>query len=646
MVVGFSVWVPLCLDGQLTLSAHYLLSPHTIQVLGSRLHGMREPITVVALRGWLAYVVSSTGRHRFDAVPESGFGSRFLRADVWVVDCRLVHAVCILRAPNGCAEPTGTLGDWLAQAVTVASSARQAGDVVRGFAASSSGQSRHGKIGPMQTTPARTRVAPSPTGDPHVGTAYQAIFDVACARQTGGHFVLRIEDTDQARLVPGSEQQIYDTLAWLGLDPDESPVAGGSFGPYRQSERLDTYAPVVQQLIDAGHAYHCWCTPERLADLRAQQAAAKTPNSGYDRLCYGLTRDERAKLPGFSETPVVRMLIPDDVPLEFDDLIRGRVACPRPDDQVILKADGFPTYHLAVVVDDHLMGITHAVRGEEWISSTPKHLLLYRWLGWDEPAFAHMPLLRNTDKSKISKRKNPAARLMWFREHGYLPEALVNFLSLLAYPPVHDGTDVQTFDEFVAVFDWAKVNTTGPVVDLAKLDWLNGAYIRELSDDELASRILAHWRQTGKAAQADDSWVADRLRQAVPIIKPRLTTLADAYPTIDFLLLDDDATLAVDDDARAGLPAESAPILAAAITALSGDDDFTAELIEAALREALVDGLGLKPRVAFNPVRTAIAGRKVSPPLFESMAILGRASCLRRLRWLSQTSASMAPTGS
>ncbi|MDR0417644.1 MAG: glutamate--tRNA ligase, partial [Propionibacteriaceae bacterium] len=321
--------------------------------------------------------------------------------------------------------------------------------------------------------PARLRVAPSPTGDPHVGTAYMALFNLAYARRTGGQFVLRIEDTDQARYVPGAERQIFETLSWLGLDWDEGPDKGGPYGPYRQSERLATYRPFADQLVAAGHAYHCWCTPERLAALREEQARAKSPVTGYDRLCLGKTHSERAALPGCAETPVLRMLIPDDVELEFDDLVRGTTAAPRPDDQVILKADGFPTYHLAVVVDDHLMGVTHVVRGEEWISSTPKHLLLYRWLGWPAPAFAHMPLLRNADRSKISKRKNPAARLAWFREQGYLPEALRNFLQLMGYPPLGDD-DVASFEDFVDQFDWAKVNTVGPVFDLAKLNWLNG----------------------------------------------------------------------------------------------------------------------------------------------------------------------------
>ncbi|MCL1840370.1 MAG: glutamate--tRNA ligase [Propionibacteriaceae bacterium] len=482
---------------------------------------------------------------------------------------------------------------------------------------------------PTQTVPARTRVAPSPTGDPHVGTAYQALFDVAWARKTGGRFVLRIEDTDRARTVEGSEQLIYSDLAWLGLAPDEGPQNPGECGPYRQSERLPLYRQYAEQLIEQGHAYYCWCSPERLAQLRADQAASKTSQTGYDRCCLGLTRDERAKLPGFSPDPVVRMLVPDDVDLEFTDAIRGQVHTPRPDDQVILKADGFPTYHLAVVVDDHLMGITAAVRGEEWISSTPKHLLLYKWLGWTPPAIAHMPLLRNTDKSKISKRKNPAARLEWFREAGYLPEALLNFLELLAYPPVHPDTEVQSFDEFVACFDWAKVNTTGPIFDLAKLNWLNGAYLRQLSDDELAHRIVTYWEQTGEPGAADPRARAV-VAQAAPIIRERLTTLADAAPMIGFLLTPD-AALGMDDDALATLPPNADQVLDAAQEVLAGLDDFRADAIQAGLRTALVDGLGLKPKVAFGPVRVALTGRRVSPPLFESAEILGRASCLARL---------------
>ncbi|MFB9620226.1 glutamate--tRNA ligase [Brooklawnia cerclae] len=480
------------------------------------------------------------------------------------------------------------------------------------------------------TTPERTRVAPSPTGDPHVGTAYMALFDKAWARKTGGAFVLRIEDTDRNRLVAGSEQQIYDSLRWLGLEADESPETGGDFGPYKQSERLEVYRPFVDRLIEAGHAYHCWCSPERLAQMRAEQQASKQANTGYDRCCLGLTRDERAKLPGFTETPVVRMLVPDDVELTFTDLIRGEVHAPRPDDQVILKADGFPTYHLAVVVDDHLMGITTVVRGEEWISSTPKHRLLYRWLGWDEPAYAHMPLLRNTDKSKISKRKNPAARLLWFREQGYLPEALRNFLQLLAYPPASDDQEVASFDEFVADFDWAKVSTVGPIFDTKKLDWLNGHYIRSLSDDELADRIVEHALYSGRWQEATPERVA-LVRAATPLVAERLVTLSDALPKMDFLFTADDEVV-YDPAAIAKLPEQAPRVVDVAVEALSGLGEWTQPAIEACLREALVDGLGLKPKFAFGPVRVGVTGALVSPPLFESLEVLGRDASLARLR--------------
>ncbi|HHW83034.1 MAG TPA: glutamate--tRNA ligase [Actinomycetales bacterium] len=475
--------------------------------------------------------------------------------------------------------------------------------------------------------PARTRVAPSPTGDPHVGTAYQALFDLAWARKTGGQFVLRIEDTDQARLVDGSEEQIYSTLNWLGLTYDEGPDVGGPFAPYRQSERLDTYRPYVEQLIEAGHAYYCWCSTERLKEMRAEQERTKQATTGYDRLCYGKSKEERAALPGFSDNPVVRMFVPEDAPTTFPDLVRGEVRAPFPDDQVILKADGFPTYHMAVVVDDHLMDITTVVRGEEWISSTPKHLLLYRWLGWEVPQFAHMPLLRNPDKSKISKRKNPAARLTWFRENGYLPEAVRNFLQLLAYPPVVEDQEVATFEEFTESFDWSRVNTVGPVFDMTKLDWLNGHYIRELPDHELAERVIEHQAFTGSPLEGR---AAEVVRAAVPIVKERITTLADVVPMVRFLLTPD-AELEIAEDARATLKEDAGQVLAAARDALSTLPDFTTAEIESALRGALVEGLGIKPRFAFGPLRVALSGAKVSPPLFESMEILGKESTLARL---------------
>ena len=496
----------------------------------------------------------------------------------------------------------------------------------------------------------RLRVAPSPTGDPHVGTAYMSMFDLAFARQQGGRFLLRIEDTDRARLQEDSERQIFDTLHWLGLTWDEGPDIGGPCAPYRQSERLETYRPFVQRLLDAGHAYQCWCSAERLSAMREDQQRRKVP-TGYDRLCLGKTRDERAALPGFSETPVVRMHIPDDVETSFVDLIAGRIDAPVPDDQVILKADGFPTYHLAVVVDDHLMGITHVVRGQEWISSTPKHLLLYRWLDLEPPAFAHMPLLRDERKAKISKRKSPWARLTWFREQGYLPEALVNFLALQGYPPIveDDGTEreVFTFEEFAARFDWAKVNPAGSIFNLDKLDWLNGVWIRELPLGEFASRLLPFLEADGVLSGHPSLGELARLKAIAALIQTRIVKLTEAGALVAPFFMGDDA-IAIADDARAQLDAQAPAVLAAALRALGDIDDhqrgllgsesdWHAARIEAALRAAIVEGLGVKPKVAFGPLRTAVSGQRISPPLFESMEILGKTSTLTRVQALLDT---------
>jgi glutamyl-tRNA synthetase len=447
-----------------------------------------------------------------------------------------------------------------------------------------------------------------------------SLFNLAFARRHGGRFILRIEDTDRARFQADSEQQIYDTLHWLGLGWDEGPDRGGPYAPYRQSERLDTYAPFVEQLLADGHAYRCWCSPERLAEMRERQRAAKRP-TGYDRLCLGKSEAERKALGGTVGTPVVRMLVPDDVPLSFVDVIRGEVSAPRPDDQVILKADGFPTYHLAVVVDDHLMGITHVVRGEEWISSTPKHLLLYRWLGFKTPQFAHMPLLRNADKSKISKRKNPAARLTWFLEQGYLPEALLNFLALLGYGQPDDN-EIFTFEQFSASFEWSRVNTVGPVFDLDKLNWLNGHYLRELAADEFARRLVAF---SGGAQ-------GDVVAAGAPLVQERVRTLGEGLDMLGFLLVDE-PEFRVDETAAAKqLGDKGRPVVVAALTAAEELGEWTHESIEQALQAALVEGLGLKPRHAYGPVRVAITGRTVSPPLFESMQLLGRERSLGRLR--------------
>ncbi len=476
----------------------------------------------------------------------------------------------------------------------------------------------------------RVRVAPSPTGDPHVGTAYMSLFNLAFARQQGGAFVLRVEDTDRARFQADSEQQVYDTLRWLGLDWDEGPDKGGPYGPYRQSERLDTYRPYVDRLLADGHAYHCWCTPQRLQEMREDQQRRKVP-TGYDRLCVGRTRDERAALPGFAEQPVVRMLVPDDAPLTFVDVIRGEVSAPRPDDQVLLKTDGFPTYHLAVVVDDGLMAITHVVRGEEWISSTPKHLLLADWLGFPRPAYAHMPLLRNVDKSKISKRKNPAARLTWFVEQGYLPEALRNFLGLLGYS-LPSQQEVFGLPEMVETFDWARVNTVGPVFDLDKLAWLNGHYMRELAPADFADRALPFLQRAGLADEPATAEQRALLDGAVPLVQTRVAVLSELPALVRFLFVDEDAFTVDEAAAAKALVPGSGAVLRAAVDALVPLDAWTTESVQGALDAALLEGLGLKRGKAYLPLRAAVCGAAVAPPLPESMALLGRNRTLGRLR--------------
>jgi glutamyl-tRNA synthetase len=471
----------------------------------------------------------------------------------------------------------------------------------------------------MGDRPVRVRIAPSPTGDPHVGTAYMASFNLAFARQHGGKFILRIEDTDQSRYVEHSEEQIFRALRWLGLGWDEGPDVGGPFGPYRQSERLARYQHYARQLLAAGKAYECWCTPERLSASREAQRQ-RGEATRYDRCCLGKSREQRSQEPGFSETPVIRMLIPENPPLEFDDLIRGRIGAPFPDDQVILKSDGFPTYHLAVVVDDHEMQISHMVRGEEWISSTPKQILLYDWLGWEMPPIVHFPLLRNPDRSKISKRKNPAARLMWFKDEGFLPEALLNFLALMGWS-MPDGREIFSFDDLVQNFAWDRFSTVGPVFDVDKLDWLDGQYIQALDDVAFLSRAREY---------LPEGIDVDRLIPLVPALKERTKRLREVWDQIDFLYADevplDPALLAK----QWPDPVESATALGVAADLVQDAPALEPAVLEAAFT-AETERRGWKRRAFFMLVRVATTGRTVTPPLFETMAALGRVKTLARL---------------
>jgi len=432
--------------------------------------------------------------------------------------------------------------------------------------------------------------------------------------------VLRIEDTDRGRYVANSEQQIFDTLHWLGLDWDEGPDKGGPYGPYRQSERLPLYQHAARQLLESGHAYECWCSPERLQAMRAEHTANKQP-PGYDRLCVGKTREERAQLPGFDPTPVIRMRVPDhDVPLTFNDLIRGLTNAPMPDDQVILKKDGFPTYHLAVVVDDHEMEITHVLRAEEWISSMPKQLLLYRFLGWNAPAFAHLPLLRNTDRSKISKRKNPAARLLWFQEEGFLPEALVNFLALQGWS-MPDGREIFSFDDVVANFDIERFSPVGPIFDIDKLDWMNAEYIKALSDDEFVARVRPF---------LPGSDVDPGVYILAPDLKIRAKRLVEVCEQVEFLYqgkIELDVALFGNGNPT---PLEALIAAEAALEPLA-PDSFEVATIEATL-EAAREQHDWKKGPFYGPIRIGLTGKTRTPPNFPMLAALGHERSLARLR--------------
>ncbi len=470
----------------------------------------------------------------------------------------------------------------------------------------------------------RVRIAPSPTGDPHVGTAYIALFNLAYARKHGGSFVLRIEDTDQARTTPGSEQAIYRALRWLGIEWDEGPDVGGEWGPYRQSERLPIYAEHVARLLSSGAAYRCFCTRERLDTLRREQMAAKQDHLGYDGLCRAVPQDEAESRAQAGEPHVVRLAVPHDGETAFEDGLRGTISIANAeiDDQVLVKSDGFPTYHLANVVDDHLMGISHVIRGEEWITSTPKHVLLYRAFGWDLPEFVHLGLLRNTDRSKLSKRKNPVS-IEYYRQVGYLPDTFLNFLATLGFS-MPDGRERFTLDEMIEHFDWSRVSAGGPVFDPAKLDAFNGDDIRAMELQELLAQIQAL------------SFDPDRLRAILALVQPRIARLDDFVPYSAFFFggsLDYGPVAQALRIKKRG-HAETVKVLKAYVEAIELDPRaraFEAEGLEAFSRDFCKEQ-GWKPRELFTLLRVAVVGRNAAPPLFDTMAVCGKDRCRQRLR--------------
>ena len=465
----------------------------------------------------------------------------------------------------------------------------------------------------------RTRIAPSPTGEPHVGTAYISLFNYAFAAEHGGQFVLRIEDTDQKRSTAKSEKAILDALRWTGLSWDEGPDVGGDYGPYRQSERAEIYQTHCETLIDSGHAFRCFCSAQELDAMRAEQMAAKqTPR--YDGRCSHLSAAEADARKARGEESVVRMRVPTDGDCVFSDRLRGDIRIPwsQVDMQVLMKADGLPTYHLANVVDDHLMKITHVIRGEEWLPSAPKHQLLYQYFGWDMPELCHLPLLRNPDHSKLSKRKNPTS-ILFYRDQGYLPEALLNYLGRMGWS-MPDEKEQFTLSEMVEAFDIDRVSLGGPIFDLEKLTWLNGQWLQKsLSDSDYIERLM--------------SWMCTRgfFESVLPHLKSRVDVFSDAGQWLA-PLWSRNVTLSAEALEAIGLDQDTlTSVLQYLIWRLESLGSWSRETIEPEVRW-VCDALDLKLRDVMPVIFLALSGSKQSISAFDLAALLGPDRTRVRLR--------------
>lgn len=457
----------------------------------------------------------------------------------------------------------------------------------------------------------RTRIAPSPTGqDVHVGTVATALINYAWAKKNNGQFIIRIEDTDQTRIVPGGEEKMLKTLNELGLVADESPLIGGPYAPYRQSERLSIYKKYAEELVMNKKAYYCICTQERLSIMRKQQQAEKKIPK-YDRQCFKNQEKIKKEIRNGAKY-VIRLLIPEKE-IIFDDILRGHIVVhgSNLDDQILLKSDGFPTYHLAVVVDDYLMKITHVIRGEEWLSSTPKHIILYEAFGWELPIFGHVSLLRNPDKSKLSKRKNP----VWatgYLQKGILPETLLNYLSLMGWSHP-EGKELFNLEEYMRVFDIKDIQTTAPVFDPIKLEWMNGEYLRQLSITNLKFKITNF---------IGDKYPENIVEKTIPLARERIKKLSDYLPLCEFFFKRPEK-YEID-------LSQKKEFFKNVHESLEKINNWTIKTISQATIE-LAKKLGVKNSEFFMLLRIAITGKKISPPLNESMEVLGKEECLERL---------------
>ncbi len=479
----------------------------------------------------------------------------------------------------------------------------------------------------------RVRFAPAPSGELHVGNLRTALFAWLFARHEGGTFILRIEDTDVDRVVPGSLESIIESLRWLGLDWDEGPDANdptrdiGPYGPYLQSRRLEHYQRAARQLLDAGRAYHCFCSPGRLEQVRKEQQISKLPPK-YDRRCRDLSEGERKEFAAQGIAPVVRFKTPLTGQTGFHDAIRGELIFDNDtlDDFVLVRADGFPVYHLAHVVDDHLMTITHVLRGDEWLSSTPRHVLLYEALGWEPPIFAHLPMILGPDGARLGKRHG-ATSVLEFRRRGFLPEALFNFLGLLGWS-LDDRTEIIDRPTFIRHFSLERILKSPAVFNADKLTWMNGVYIRQLAPEDLAERIRPY---LGQALGAPVNHT--RLLPVAPLIQERIKLLSEAVDMADFFFQEGelDYTLETLLGKKFGdAPARAAAALEAVLTRVEGLGPWEHAALEAAIRPQ-AEELGLKTGELFGLIRVAVTGKTAAPPLFETMDVLGRQRTLERL---------------
>ncbi|MDD2819591.1 MAG: glutamate--tRNA ligase [Candidatus Nanopelagicales bacterium] len=484
-------------------------------------------------------------------------------------------------------------------------------------------------------TDVRVRFCPSPTGNPHVGMVRTALFNWAFARHVGGTFVFRIEDTDSARDSEESYDALLDSLRWLGLTWDEGPEVGGPYGPYRQSQRLDIYADVAAKLLNGGFAYRCYCTAE---ELDAQRELAKKENRapGYEGTCRDLTADQRVAFETEGRTSVVRFRMPDR-DCTWNDLVRGEVTFGHEHvpDYVLVRGNGEPLYTLVNPVDDAMMRITHVLRGEDLLSSTPRQIALYEALAaigvsdGTTPLFGHLPYVMGEGNRKLSKR-DPESALLMYREEGYLPEALLNYLALLGWS-MGDDQEFFSMEQMAAAFQIDRVSANPARFDLKKCTSINGDWIRSLSVDDLIARIVPRLADAGLVSNPPSVDQQAILNEAVPLIQERLENLKQAVGMLGFLLVQPDEFTLDEADAKAVLGEDADETLAAAISVLEQLPEWSTDAIHEALKSALVEGLGLKPKFAFGPVRVAITGRRISPPLFESMEILGREVSLARL---------------